>query len=94
MAVSGPAIPSLIPDQAGPQPVLPQFAGSFFPEDFEEKALAQAWRWLGAFIAKHIPGAVKARGHATHGVTYEKIMHAATALQKRALGSALVFSPI
>jgi nucleotide-binding universal stress UspA family protein len=54
--------------------------GSFFPEDFEEKALAEAKSQLGAFIAKHIPGDVNAKGHVAHGVIYEEIMHAADKL--------------
>ena len=54
--------------------------GSFFPEDFEEKALAEAKTQLGAFMAEHIPGDVKAKGHVAHGVIYEEIMHAADKL--------------
>jgi nucleotide-binding universal stress UspA family protein len=54
--------------------------GSFFPEDFEEKALAAAKTQLGEFIARHIPGDIDAKGHVAHGVIYEEIMHAADKL--------------
>lgn len=54
--------------------------GSFFPEDFEKKALAATKTQLGEFIAKHIPGDINAKGHVAHGVIYEEIMHAADRL--------------
>ena len=54
--------------------------GSFFPEDFEKKALAATKTQFGEFIAKHIPGDINAKGHVAHGVIYEEIMHAADRL--------------
>ncbi len=64
--------------------VVPTFGmsivGSFFPDDFEKKALAEAKTQLGAFIAKHISGDINAKGHVAHGVIYEEILHAADKL--------------
>ncbi len=64
--------------------VVPTFGmsivGSFFPDDFEKKALAKAKTQLGAFIAKHISGDINAKGHVAHGVIYEEILHAADKL--------------
>ena len=55
--------------------------GSFFPEDFEEKALAAAKTSLAEFIKERIPDTIKAKkGHVAHGVIYEEIMHAADKL--------------
>jgi len=54
--------------------------GSFFPEDFEKKALAAAKIQLGEFMTKHIPGDINAKGHVAHGVIYEEIMRAADKL--------------
>ena len=54
--------------------------GSFFPEDFEKKAMAAAKAQLGEFMAKHIPDDIDAKGHVVHGVIYEEIMHAADKL--------------
>jgi nucleotide-binding universal stress UspA family protein len=54
--------------------------GSFFPEDFEEKALAAAKTSLAEFIKERIPDSIEARGHVAHGVIYEEIMHAADKL--------------
>ncbi len=54
--------------------------GSFFPEDFEEKALAAARTQLDEFIAQHVPDTIDAKAHVAHGVIYEEIMHAADKL--------------
>ena len=64
--------------------VVPTFGmsivGSFFPADFEKKALAAAETQIGEFITEHIPGDIDAKGHVAHGVIYEEIMHAADRL--------------
>ena len=64
--------------------VVPTFGmpivGSFFPEDFEKKALAAARTQLDDFIATNIPAGIEAKGHIAHGVIYEEILHAADKL--------------
>ena len=54
--------------------------GSFFPADFEEKAMAAAKARLGTFIADHVPSDVRTKGHVAHGLIYEEIMRAADKL--------------
>ncbi len=54
--------------------------GSFFPADFEEKALAAAKARLGEFLSEHVAGDIEASGHVAHGVIYEEILNAADKL--------------
>ncbi|AXS42563.1 universal stress protein [Breoghania sp. L-A4] len=61
--------------------VVPQIGsalvGSFFPKDYEKRAVAEASKLLEAFIAEHVPSGIVAKGHIAHGVIYEEILHAA-----------------
>ena len=54
--------------------------GSFFPQDFEEKALEKAKEQLGAFMDAELGPEIEAVGHVAHGSIYEEILHAAKAL--------------
>ncbi|MGX1100281.1 universal stress protein [Amorphus sp. MBR-141] len=54
--------------------------GGFFPEGFEEKALAKVKLALGAFMDAELPADIAAVGHVAHGSIYEEILHAAKAL--------------
>ncbi|WP_321501090.1 universal stress protein [Breoghania sp.] len=63
--------------------VVPTFSmsivGSFFPEEYEKKALAAAKKSMSDFITGH-PKARKAKGHVAHGTIYDEIMKAANRL--------------
>ncbi len=58
--------------------VIPDFGmsvvGSFFPDDFGEKALARASEDLGAFIGEHVPSEIKTRHSVGYGTVYEVIL--------------------
>jgi len=64
--------------------VVPSFGmsivGSFFPQDFEEKALEKAKEQLGAFMDAELGPEIEAMGHVAHGSIYEEILHAAKKL--------------
>lgn len=64
--------------------VVPQMGsalvGSFFPEGFEKKVIAEASAQLEKFIEQQVPDDVEAAGHVAHGVIYEEILHAADKL--------------
>lgn len=64
--------------------VAPSFGmsivGGFFPDGFEEKALAKMKLALGAFMDAELPADVEAVGHVAHGSIYEEILHASKAL--------------
>lgn len=53
--------------------------GSFFPKDFEEKALESAKGQLKALVEKSIPDDIDCKVHVAHGTVYEEILHAAKA---------------
>ena len=58
--------------------ILPDFGmpvvGGFFPDDFEEKALADVEEKLKAFCSEHVPDGVKVSHVARYGRVYEVIL--------------------
>ncbi len=58
--------------------ILPDFGmpvvGGFFPDDFEEKALAEVEEKLKAFCSDHVPADVKVNHVVRHGRVYEEIL--------------------
>lgn len=64
--------------------VVPDFGmsivGSFFPEDFEEKAIKEAGEKLQAFADAHVPNAIESHCHVAHGKSYDEILGAAQKL--------------
>lgn len=64
--------------------VVPDFGmsivGSFFPDDFEDKALAEARSRLQAFAAAHVDPALLGELRVGHGSVYKEIIDTATAL--------------
>lgn len=61
--------------------VVPDFGmsvvGSFFPDDFAEKALAETAKRLDAYTAEHVPDGVKVQHIVAHGRIYDEIIKAA-----------------
>lgn len=61
--------------------VVPDFGmsivGSFFPEDYEEKALAKASDRLHAFVAEHVPQDLPVQHVIGHGSIYNEILRVA-----------------
>ncbi|MDJ0949399.1 MAG: universal stress protein [Alphaproteobacteria bacterium] len=61
--------------------IVPDFGmaivGSFFPEDFEEKALEKAKTELHAFAKKHVPDGVSVQHVVGQGTVYEEILRIA-----------------
>ncbi len=61
--------------------VIPDFGlsavGSFFPQDFREKALAKAEGDLNAFVGEHVPSHVEVRQTVGYGTVYEEILRIA-----------------
>ena len=55
--------------------------GSFFPPDFEEKALATAADKLSEVIGKAAKTAAAVKTHVAHGTIYEEVLSAADKLQ-------------
>lgn len=59
--------------------IVPDFGmsivGSFFPADYEEKALAEADKRLHAFVKETIPGDVQVQHVVAHGTIYEEIVN-------------------
>lgn len=64
--------------------VVPQIGsalvGSFFPKDYEKRAIAEASGLLEALLKREVPDDMTAKGHIAHGVIYEEILHAAEKL--------------
>ncbi|MEQ8603632.1 MAG: universal stress protein [Marivibrio sp.] len=64
--------------------VVPDFGmsivGSFFPENFEEKAIHEAGEKLQAFADAHLPDGLEAHCHVAHGKSYDEILAAAKKL--------------
>ena len=58
--------------------VIPDFGmpmvGSYFPEDFAEKALEATTADLEKFVEKHIPAEVLGKTRAVHGTIYKRII--------------------
>lgn len=58
--------------------VIPDFGmsvvGSFFPEDYSRKALAETEAKLADFVSTQIPGDLKVLAHVKHGTTYKEIL--------------------
>ncbi len=61
--------------------VVPDFGmavvGGFFPDNFEEKALAEVGEKLKAFCRENVPADVKAEPVVRHGRVYEEILKVA-----------------
>ncbi len=61
--------------------VVPDFGmaivGSFFPNNYEKRALAETSRTLKEFVAAHVPGDLDAAQDVDHGTVYEEILAAA-----------------
>jgi nucleotide-binding universal stress UspA family protein len=64
--------------------VVPSFGmsivGTYFPKDFESKALAEARERLAAFAKEHLPGGLAVETHVAHGRSYDEILAAAKKL--------------
>lgn len=61
--------------------VVPDFGmsivGSFFPEDYEEKAMARADERLHAFVREHVPEGLPVQHIVGHGTIYGEILRVA-----------------
>ena len=61
--------------------VVPDFGmavvAQFFPENYRERALAQAEEDLGAFVGAHVPSDVRSAPIVGYGTVYEEIMRTA-----------------
>ena len=55
--------------------------GSFFPPDFEQKAMAKATTDLDAVLAKAAKSASSIKTHVAHGTIYEEVLSAADSLE-------------
>ncbi len=51
--------------------------GSFFPSDYEEKAVARATEELHALTANHVPAGTKVQHHVASGTIYREILNVA-----------------
>ena len=64
--------------------VVPGFGlpvvASYFPEDFEQKALASAKQALDRFIASSFPKGLEVLPVVAHGTVYDEILHCAEEL--------------
>ena len=54
--------------------------GSFFPPDFEKKAIAAAQSKLDAVLAQAASDAAAIKGHVAHGTIYEEVLSSANKL--------------
>ena len=61
--------------------VVPDFGmaivGTFFPEDFEQKAIAQANEALHAWVDEHVPAGREVQHVVAHGRVYEEVLRVA-----------------
>ena len=64
--------------------------GSFFPPDFEQKALAQASANLDGIVTKVAKNAAAVQRHVAHGTIYEEILAVADKLQCEEIDAALI----
>ncbi len=64
--------------------VVPGFGlpvvASYFPEDFEQKALASAKQALDRFVAKNVPKGLPVQPIVAHGTVYDEILRCAAEL--------------
>ena len=64
--------------------VLPDFGmsvvGSFFEEDFEERALHEVGERLTEWVNAHVPAGIDVHPHVMHGRIYDQIITAANEL--------------
>lgn len=64
--------------------VVPNFGmnavGSFFPDDFAEKAIGEVNKLLHEFVSANVPDGVKVQHVVKHGRIYEEIIHTASEL--------------
>ncbi len=64
--------------------VIPDFGmalvGSYFPRDYEKKAMADAEKALKAFVKENLPEGIEAETHVRHGTIYKEIVSAAKEL--------------
>ncbi len=64
--------------------VIPNFGfslvGSFFPPDFEEKAMAETKKALAEFVAKHFPDSLNIKTHVLRGTIYKQVLQLANSL--------------
>ncbi len=65
---------SVLPDYGMP------IVGSYFPPDFEKRALEDLARSLDDWVRENLPGDVKVEAHVAHGPIYREILHAADRL--------------
>lgn len=58
--------------------IVPDFGAgmvaTFFPEDYEEKAIAAANKVLHDFVKQRVPGGIKVQHIVTHGTIYREIL--------------------
>lgn len=58
--------------------VVPDFGmaivGSFFPADYEKKALAEADKALRAFVTANTPGEIEVAQSVAHGTIYKQVL--------------------
>ena len=58
--------------------VVPDFGsslvGSFFPQDFESKAMEGVSKKLHEFTEKHVPKEIKVQHNVAHGTVYDEIL--------------------
>ncbi len=58
--------------------VVPDFGmaivGSFFPDNYEKKALAEADKALDAFVAKNVPAEIEVAHTVGHGTIYKEVL--------------------
>ncbi len=61
--------------------VVPDFGmsvvGSYFPEDFQQKAIEAAREQLHTFVRQHVPEGVKVQHIVANGTTYDEILRVA-----------------
>lgn len=64
--------------------VVPDFGmsvvGSFFPDDFAEKAIAETDKRLHGFVSENLPGEIPVQHVVKHGRVYEEIIMTAKEL--------------
>ena len=61
---------SVVPDMGTP------LVEGFFPEDFEDKAVAKAAKELDKIVSDHVPDDVKVKQHLAYGDIHQKVLDA------------------
>ena len=59
---------SVVPDMGTP------LVEGFFPENFEEKAVAAASKALDSLVAAHVPSEIKVKQHLAFGKIHKKVL--------------------